>query len=272
MTGAAGGMGAACAERFAGRTRLLLTDCDADALARAGARMVAAGHPDPTLVTADIGTPAGLDAIESAVQSMGGLRWVVHSAGLSPAMAGWREILEVDLVATARLLERLLPQMEAGGAAVCFASVAGHMGSDDAAVDAALDDPVREDLPGRLAAALGAEPDSGIAYLYAKRGVIRLCERWAPRWGGRGARLVSLSPGLMDTSMGRLELDGSPEKAALMELVPLVRPYADGQSSLPGRADDIADAVAFLCSDAASFIAGCDLRVDGGLIGAMRAL
>jgi NAD(P)-dependent dehydrogenase (short-subunit alcohol dehydrogenase family) len=64
--------------------------------------------------------------------------------------------------------------------------------------------------------------------------------------------------------MGRLELDNQETMRGMVEATPVKR---FGPTGLPGRAEDIADAVAFLCSDAASFISGCDIRVDGGLVG-----
>jgi NAD(P)-dependent dehydrogenase (short-subunit alcohol dehydrogenase family) len=121
---------------------------------------------------------------------------------------------------------------------------------------------------GRVAV-FGTEPDPGMTYRLAKRGVIRLSERAAVIWGERGGRVVSLSPGLMVTEMGRLELDGNPIKTWMMELTPLRVRDPGRDTVLPGRAEDIASAVAFLCSDAASFVSGCDLRDDGGLIAAM---
>lgn len=271
ITGAAGGMGAACAAVLAPGADLLLTDREAAGLERLGASLSGDVGAPPAAVACDLSRGSDVDSLVQSARARGGIRWLVHTAGLSPAMAEWREVLEVDLACTAVLLERLAPLMQPGGAAVCFASIAGHMGTDDAAVDGVLDDPLAPDLSGRLLAALGGtEPGSGISYLYAKRGVIRLCERLAAPWGKRGVRIVSISPGLMDTSMGRLELLESPEKEPLIEMTPLVRPAADGQSRLPGTAEDIAQAVAFLCSDAAGFVTGCDLRIDGGLIAAMR--
>ena len=271
ITGAAGGMGVACAAVLAPRADLVLTDRDSAGLERVAASLSVDVGAAPAVVACDLSRASDVDALVDSVRARGGIRWLVHTAGLSPAMADWREVLEVDLASTALLLDRFASLMRRGGAAVCFASIAGHMGTDDPVVDGALDDPLAPDLSGRLLTALGGtEPSSGISYLYAKRGVIRLCERLAAPWGECGLRIVSISPGLMDTSMGRLELIGSPEKEPLIEMTPLVRRAADGQSRLPGPADDIAQAVAFLCSDAASFVTGCDLRIDGGLIAAMR--
>jgi NAD(P)-dependent dehydrogenase (short-subunit alcohol dehydrogenase family) len=83
---------------------------------------------------------------------------------------------------------------------------------------------------------------------------------------------VSLSPGLIDTGMGRLELEHNPIKTWMAETTPLGGVRMDASTPLPGRVDDIADAVAFLCSERASFVSGCDVRVDGGLVGALRNL
>jgi NAD(P)-dependent dehydrogenase (short-subunit alcohol dehydrogenase family) len=98
----------------------------------------------------------------------------------------------------------------------------------------------------------------------AKRGVTRLAERLAAPWGAKGGRTVVISPGLIDTPMGRLELDRQPLVPLMVDVTPVKRP----EQPLPGRPQDIAATVAFLESDAAAFISGCDIRVDGGLVGA----
>jgi NAD(P)-dependent dehydrogenase (short-subunit alcohol dehydrogenase family) len=185
-------------------------------------------------------------------------------------MGDWRSVLTVDYLGTVRLLDGLLPHAGPGTAAICFASLAAHQGHlVSAETFSALDDPRSGDLFDRLAAAADGEITSGAAYIWSKIAIVRLCERAAVAWGARGARIVSLSPGLIDTPMGRLELD-NPRKKPLLGLTPLVRERRDGQSELPGRCEDIAQAVAFLASDAASFITGCDIRIDGGLTGALR--
>jgi NAD(P)-dependent dehydrogenase (short-subunit alcohol dehydrogenase family) len=221
-------------------------------------------------LVADLADPDGPAAIAARVAELGELRGLVHTAGLSPEMAGWEQILAVDLVAVARLLDAHLPIVQPGSVAVCIASIAGHMGDSGPEVDAVLDAPDDPDIAAKYRAALGTEPDSGWSYALTKRAVVRLCERAAVAWGARGGRVVSLSPGMIDTEMGRLELEHNPIPAQLAAMTPVQVGRTDGETVLPGRIADIANAVAFLCSDAASFVSGCDLRVDGGLIGAIR--
>jgi NAD(P)-dependent dehydrogenase (short-subunit alcohol dehydrogenase family) len=133
-----------------------------------------------------------------------------------------------------------------------------------------LDDPLATDFEDRFQSLAGPDPDSGATYRLAKRGVIRLCERTAVAWGAVGARVVSLSPGLIDTEMGRLELEHNPIKTWLAEITPVGGGRPGSETVLPGRITDIANTVVFLCSDRASFVSGCDVRVDGGLIAAMN--
>jgi NAD(P)-dependent dehydrogenase (short-subunit alcohol dehydrogenase family) len=185
-------------------------------------------------------------------------------------MAGWEEILRVDLAGVVRLLDAFVANVVTGSAAVCLASVSAHMGAFDPAMDTVLDTPLEAGLAERFRTCFGGEPDPGSTYRLAKRGVIRACERAAVAWGADGGRVLSLSPGLIDTGMGRLELAENPVKAALADLTPLTSTRQGADPVLPGHTGDIADAVAFLCSERAAFISGCDVRVDGGLLAAMN--
>jgi NAD(P)-dependent dehydrogenase (short-subunit alcohol dehydrogenase family) len=143
------------------------------------------------------------------------------------------------------------------------------MGTFDPVMDAVLDQPLAPDLAERFRSHFSDEPDSGSTYRLAKRGVIRSCERAAVAWGAGGGRVVSLSPGLIDTSMGRLELVEHPIKQEMARLTPIRSPGQDPEATLPGNVADVAAVAAFLCSDQAAFISGCDVRVDGGLVAAL---
>ncbi len=114
--------------------------------------------------------------------------------------------------------------------------------------------------PGFLDRAAAVYADSGFAYAVAKRGVIRAAGRAAVRWGRRGGRVNSLAPGLIDTPMGRQELEQQPIMKEMLERTPLGR---------VGDPREVAAVVAYLVSDAASFISGIDVLVDGGMIQGM---
>jgi NAD(P)-dependent dehydrogenase (short-subunit alcohol dehydrogenase family) len=81
--------------------------------------------------------------------------------------------------------------------------------------------------------------------------------------------VVSVSPGLIDTGMGRLELVENPIKEHLASMTPVRSSRNDADTVLPGHTADIAEMVVFLCSDRARFVSGCDLLVDGGLLAAL---
>jgi NAD(P)-dependent dehydrogenase (short-subunit alcohol dehydrogenase family) len=262
--GGGGGMGLACVEAFS-ETSLLLVDISEEALASA-----LAITPNAETAVADLGASNAIAALARRIDDLGGLRSLIHLAGISPSMGDPDRVLQVDLVGTATLIDALLPTARPGTVAVCAASIAAHLVAVSEQVDSVLDQPLVPDLRGRLEDALGTPLDAGLAYSLAKRGVIRLCERAAASWGTRGARIISVSPGLIDTPMGRLELRDNPAKLRLVGRTPAGPPEDDGSPDLPGRRQDISEAIAFLVGPQARFITGCDLRVDGGLVGALR--
>lgn len=266
VTGAARGMGAACAARVADMVDvLLLVDRDEVLLATQADMLAAAGHraqlePFPL----DIKNADGITRLATRVSELGPLRAVAHAAGLSPSMADWREILTVNLVGTAQLVESFRALAVPGTAIVCFASVAALLALEpgDLAADVILDDPLAADFLENIREALGSEiEDPGMAYTWSKRGVHRLVRREALPFGRVGARICSVTPGMIDTPMGRQEAEARDTSEMLVSLSPVGR---------EGSADEVAVGAAFLLSDEASFISGIDLPVDGGLVAAIR--
>jgi NAD(P)-dependent dehydrogenase (short-subunit alcohol dehydrogenase family) len=266
-TGAGRGMGASCAVRLADTVDvLLLVDRDEESVVDTAKTLAGGDHrADVESFALDVTDGDGLARLAARVSERGTLRAVAHAAGLSPSMADWRRILTVNLVGTARLVEALSPLATAGTAVVCFASISALIGVGDVdpAVDAVLDEPLDPRLLDRLHEAVGPSiEDYGMGYVWSKRGVQRLVQREAVRLGRLGARVCSVSPGIIDTPMGRQEADAQPTSDLLVQLTPLGR---------EGRPEEVAAAVAFLLSDEASFVNGIDVPVDGGVVTALQA-
>ncbi len=149
---------------------------------------------------------------------------------------------------------------------VCVASMSAQLvaGHADPAIDAVIDAPLSPTFLDDYRAAAGeAGQDSGMAYAWAKRGVQRLVQREAGPFGASGARICSVSPGTIDTPMGRRELERQPGMRMLEEMTPLGR---------SGRADEMAAVMAFLLSDEASFVTGIDVLADGGACAAVAQM
>jgi len=264
ITGGGGDMGLACARRMGARGhRLCLAEITPARLERAHAELSRVGC-DITRVACDIAEPGSVERLARQVAELGELGALIHTAGLSPTMADGRRIVAVNLVGTALLVEAFRPLAVAGSAAVLIASQAGHFARNARTpqLDALLDAPLRPDFLDALAQ-LDPSYLGMAAYGISKYGVLRMAIREAPAWGARGARIVSLSPGIIDTGMGRQEYAAQPAMKTIVERTPLRR---------QGTSEEIASAVDFLCSAEASFITGTDLLVDGGSTEQLSAL
>ena len=153
--------------------------------------LAAAGHRaqlEPFVL--DIKDADGIARLAARVSELGPLRAVAHAAGLSPTMADWREILTINLIGTAQLVESCRALAVPGTAVVCFASVAALLALEpgDLAADVVLDDPLAGDFLQNIREALGPEiEDPGMAYTWSKRGVHRLVRREAVLFGRVGA-------------------------------------------------------------------------------------
>ena len=264
MVTGTGGIGRACARRLGSGRRLVLADFDAAALDRVAAELTDEGY-DVTTQTVDVSDRASVDALAAVVRAAGELLTLVHTAGVSPSMAEPRRVLEVNMLGTDHVLAAHLDLARPGTVAVAIASSAAHIAAVFGMLTPEQDVLVAGAATDELLDLVGPVAESGSAYSIAKRVNLLRVERAALEWGRQGARVVSVSPGTISTPMGQLEISApgiGKEILRQLESAPVPR---------IGTPQDIAAAVEWLASPAASFVTGCDLRVDGGQTAEVKA-
>jgi NAD(P)-dependent dehydrogenase (short-subunit alcohol dehydrogenase family) len=254
----AGSIGQAVGRRVSAGKHVVLSDLrqsNADAAAEV---MRDAGF-DVSAVTVDVSSRESVHALVESATTLGDVTGLIHSAGVSPSQAPPATILAVDLYGTALVLEEFGNVIARGGAGVVIASQSGHrLGALTAEQNAALaTSPVDELL--RLPM---LQPDQVTdplhAYQLAKRANSLRVMAEAVRWGKRGARINTISPGIIFTPLARDELTG-PRGEGYRRMIDL-SPVGRG-----GTPDEVATVAALLISPDGAFITGSDFLIDGGV-------
>jgi NAD(P)-dependent dehydrogenase (short-subunit alcohol dehydrogenase family) len=256
VTGATGGMGRAIALTLANAGRPLVL-CDRNQESLETLAYTFAGDVAVDIVAGDISAADYPLRIVAALKGRE-IGVLAHAAGVSPSMADGRRVFEINFSATKRIVEALLPTFAPGGIAILIASNSGHI-----IARPMFDRAVKKLLQGKnsaLASLMLRSPRT--AYPLSKRAVQLYAQAMSPQFGAAGARIVSLSPGIIDTEMGRLEYKAGPEMQKMIDVTPLGR---------SGNAEEIASVVSFLASAAASYITGTDILVDGGTVAGIEA-
>ncbi|MFS4417178.1 SDR family oxidoreductase [Maribacter sp. 2307ULW6-5] len=255
VTGAAGGIGTACAKMFKEHT-LVLTDYSGALVEKTVATFREEGY---TAVgqACDITKADQVRALRDFALAQGTFGGLVHTAGVSGSAKDVKKVYDIDLVGTDIVVHVFREAATEGSAVVLMASMMGHTVAADAKRDHALVHPREEGSFALVQRFVNGDAD--LMYNVAKRGVQLLCRAHAPSYGARGARILSVSPGVIMTPMAQKAAEEHPERMRQMrEMTPM------GRNGTPG---DIAQVVQFLVGHGASFITGCDLLVDGGLVG-----
>lgn len=261
-----GDMGMGSARALGRRHPLLLVDIDDLRLDRCVADLRGEGFTVAGRAC-DITDRSQVAALAEYLAAGPGVKVLDHVAAIGNDGGGWRKVIDVDLVGAQLIADAVGPHMVPGGVAIFVSSTGALRCPRDRRLDALLDEPLRPDLCDRLVDLTGRELNFLEAYFMSKRGINRMAERLAVAWGERGVRVLSVSPGLIDSTMGRtggallpvFDATGVPrlgtrdEKARIE--VPLQR---------QGAVAEVIAAIDFLASDAASFINGIDVAVDGG--------
>lgn len=260
-----GGMGQAIARRTGSGRQVLLADFNDVTLQAAADLLRGEGHHVTTQVV-DVSDQDSVLSLAETAAGLGRVTHVAHTAGLSAAQAPTDMILRVDLLGVALVLDMFAQVIAPGGAAVVIASMAGHMATGISAdQERALAMTPAHELLALPFLASNAVSDPGSAYVLAKRANALRVQAAAGVWAARDARVNSISPGVISTSMAQQELSG--ESGEQMRQM-----VAMSAAKRLGTPDEIAAVAEFLLSPQAGFITGTDLLVDGGVIAAARTL
>lgn len=253
-----GSIGQAIARRVAAGKKVLLADIRLEN-AQAAAETLADAGFDTEAIHVDIASRQSVQALVQRATALGPVMGLVHAAGVSPSQASPQTILQVDLFGTALLLEEFGQVIAKGGSAVVIASQSGHrLGPLSIEQSRALATTAVDELLALPFLAPEAVTDSLHAYQLSKRGnALRVMAQAVP-WGKRGARINTISPGIIITPLARDELTG-PRGAGyrrMLELSPAGR---------AGTPDEVGTVAALLMGTDGAFITGSDFLMDGGV-------
>jgi NAD(P)-dependent dehydrogenase (short-subunit alcohol dehydrogenase family) len=259
-----GGIGQAIARRQGFGKALLLADFNAEIRDAAVKGLQSTGYTVSSQ-RVDVASRESVRSLATAAAALGNVVQVAHTAGLSPNMASAAQILAVDLLGTALVLEEFGRVIAPGGSGVVISSMAGHMmPALPAEQDEALARTPADELLKLAFLQPAAVPNSGVAYAMSKRANHLRVQAASLTWGERGARINAISPGIIATPMAQHEM-ASPIGAgyrAMIDASPAKR---------MGAPDEVASAAAYLMGPDAGFVTGSDLLIDGGVIPAIRA-
>jgi NAD(P)-dependent dehydrogenase (short-subunit alcohol dehydrogenase family) len=257
----AGSIGQAIARRVSAGKRILLADLRQDNLDAAAKVLGDAGFDVSTAIV-DVSSRESVHGLVEAATAIGPVTGVIHAAGVSPSQAAPATILKVDLYGTALVLEEFGAVIASGGACVVIASQSGHRLP---ALAPQQDKELAITPVDELLALPMLQPDRVTdplhAYQLSKRANALRVMAEAVRWGKRGARVNTISPGIIFTPLARDELSG-PRGEGYRRMIEV---SAAGRGGTP---DEVGAVAALLMGPDGTFITGSDLLMDGGVTAA----
>ena len=257
----AGSIGQAIARRVGAGKHILLADLRQENNEAAAKTLSEAGFAVSTQVV-DVSSRVSVQALVDASLAIGNITGLIHAAGVSPSQATPATILKVDLYGTALVLELFGNVIANGGAGVVIASQSGHrlpaLTQDQ---NKALAMAATEDLLGLSFLQPDQIKDSLHAYQLSKRGNSLRVMAEAIRWGKRGARINTISPGIIITPLAKDELSG-PRGDGYRKMIEI---SAVGRAGTP---DEVGTVGALLMGAEGAFITGSDFLMDGGVTAA----
>lgn len=256
LTGA-GQIGLAIARRMGHGKKIVVSDKNINNAQTVTKIMAEAGF-DAVAVEADISSRKSILNMIAAAQKYGEIAMLINAAGVSTSQASVETILKVDLYGTAVLLEEVGKVIKAGGTGVTISSQSGHrMAALGAETDEQLAVTPAEELLQLEVLKPANIKDTLHAYQMAKRCNVKRVMAEAIKWGVKGARINSISPGIIVTPLALDEFNG-PRGEFYKNM------FAKCPAGRPGTADEVANVAELLLSQQGAFITGADFLIDGG--------
>ncbi|GJM28408.1 MAG: oxidoreductase [Cyclobacteriaceae bacterium] len=254
ITGGAGGIGMACAKALK-QYKLVITDYGQEAVNKAVKELKTA-KINAIGFACDITDKTAVNRLKVFTGEQGHFKGIVHTAGVSGTIGNPEKVFNINLIGTDIIVNAFYDLAQNGSAVVLFSSMVGHTIPPNPKYDESLRNPQSANAFKNTASFVGDSADT--MYNFVKRGVLLLCKDNAMRFGQKGARIVSVSPGIIMTPMAQKAAEEHPERMKQMEkMTPAGR---------NGKSEDIADVVKFLVSEDARFITGTDILIDGGIL------
>lgn len=254
ITGGGSGIGYEIAKVF-DEGLVIITGRTEEKLKKACEELSKTGKAKYSYKTCDVSDKKSAMELLDFASEKGDLMTVVNSAGVSGVGASVEAVLNVDLKGAKHITDASYEHLAKGGVLIQIASMMGHIvpAKDDYINE--LLEPDKEGAIEKIASLVNGDSDT--AYNFAKLGVLEMVKANAMKFGKKGLRIMSVSPGIIMTEMAKnAQKDNADIMKKMIENTPAQR---------TGEPEDIANAVKFLASDKASFITGSDLLVDGGL-------
>lgn len=256
LTGA-GQIGLAIARRMGHGKKIVVSDKNINN-AQTVTKIITEAGFDAVAVEADISSRKSILNMIAAAQKYGEIAMLINAAGVSPSQASVETILKVDLYGTAVLLEEVGKVIKAGGTGVTISSQSGHrMAALGAETDEQLAVTPAEELLQLEVLKPANIKDTLHAYQMAKRCNVKRVMAEAIKWGVKGARINSISPGIIVTPLALDEFNG-PRGEFYKNM------FAKCPAGRPGTADEVANVAELLLSQQGAFITGADFLIDGG--------
>jgi len=253
-----GQIGQAIARRVGVGKHLLLADLRQENADAAAEVLGNAGY-EASVATVDVASREAVHALVEAAMGLGDVSGLIHAAGVSPTQASPATILKVDLYGTALVLEEFGNVIARGGAGVVISSHSGHrLPPLSVEENRTLATTPAEELLGLPFLQPDQVTDSLHAYQLAKRGNSLRVMAEAVRWGERGARVNTISPGIVMTPLAKDEL-GGPRGEGYRRMI-------DGSAAgRAGTPDEVGAVGALLMGPDGGVVSGSDFLMDGGV-------